>query len=92
MNRTRIISSHVFDGRTTEDIPDCQGEGTTALGKGSLGCFRALRGNLGVARRTGADSSAGHGHLALADSSRGNGFDNHLGTRNFFRAFAEEGI
>src|SRR5258706_10914815 len=92
MDRTRIISRHVFDGWNTEDIPDCQGEGTTALGKGSFRCFRPLRGKLGTARCTGIDSAADNRRPAVADGSCGNWFDDYSDARNFFRAFAEEGI
>src|SRR5258706_2743134 len=92
MDRTRIIGRHVFDGWNTEDIPDCQGEGTTALGKGSLGCFRPLRGNLGTARRTGTYSAAGNWRRPLADGSRSHRFDGYSVAGNFFSPFAEEGI
>src|SRR5260221_6411368 len=79
------IRDHCVTGVQTCALP-------ISLGKGSLGCFRALRGNLGTAWRTGADPATGNGHPALADSFRGNWFDDHSGTRNFFSSFAKEGI
>ena len=92
MDRTGVVSRHVSNGWRDKNISDRQSKGTTALGQEPLGWLRALRWDLGTARRTRTYPSAGNGYPAVADAGGRHRFDHSPIAGDLHRAPAEEGI
>ena len=92
MDSASFVARHVWHGGRDENVYDRQSQRDPALGKGTLGRFRALRRDIGIARRGGDVSAPVDGYPALADGTRRCGIRHHSGFGNFFRSCTEEGI